>query len=167
MRTRLVGLLVLLLTAVGPERPAASLLAAHKWQRLMLSRDGHHWKPDLKTPAVQAGGRARSGTRSRRRTFYVRNQSGGAARLGVTVRVTGSNGLVERPRFWMAVRTRHGRWQRISHTGRNKVAHVRVAKGRMVPVTVRVRLMPRALNRTMDGHFRFVTRVRLTSMKKR
>jgi hypothetical protein len=166
VRTRLVGLLVLLLTAAALSVPQQPSLAAHKWQQLMLSRNGHHWKPDLRMPLFKRAVVLVPG-QERRRTFYVRNQSESAARLGVTVRVTGSKGLIERPRFWMAVRIRHGRWQRISHTGRNKVAHVRVVKGRMVPVTVRVRLMPRALNRTMDDHCRFVTRVRLTSLKKR
>ena len=127
MRSRLAGLLVLLLTAVAlnvPQHQPAS--AAQRWQRMMLSRDGVHWKPDLALPVfarkvVLVPGRQRT------RTFYVRNLGG----------------------------------------GRHKLAHLRVAKGRMVPVTIRVRLLPRAGNKTMDGHYQFVTRVRLSSDKKR
>ena len=86
------------------------------------------------------------------RTFYVRNQSGGAARLSVTVRVT----QLQRPARAQQIPDgrahQHGRYHRIRHTGRHKVAHLRMAKGKMVPVTVRVRLLPRAGNKTMDGH---------------
>jgi hypothetical protein len=167
VKSRLAGFLVLLLTAVAlsfPQHQPAS--AAQRWQRMMLSRDGIHWKPDLALPVfarkvVLVPGRQRT------RTFYVRNQGGGPARLGVTVNVTSASGLVEHRMFRMAVRVRDGRFQRIRHTGRHKLAHLRVAKGRMVPVTIRVRLLPRAGNRTMDGHYQFVTRVRLSSDKKR
>jgi hypothetical protein len=167
VKSRLAGLLVLLLTAaalsIPQERPAS---AAHTWQRMMLSRDGRHWKPDLALPVfarkvVLVPGRQRS------RTFYVRNQGGGPALLGVTVRVTSSTGLVEHRMFRMAVRAREGRFQRISHTGRHKLARLRVAEGKIVPVTVRVRLLPRAGNQTMGRHLTFVTRVRLSSDKKR
>ena len=100
------------------------------------------------------------------RTFYVRNQSRGAARLSVTVLVSNSNGLLERSGLTMGVRTNTGRYHRIRHTGQHKVAHLRMAKGKMVPVTVRVLLRPRAGNKTMDGLYQFVVRVRLTGKRK-
>jgi hypothetical protein len=96
------------------------------------------------------------------RTFYVKNESGRAARLAVTVRVTNSDGLVQNRDFRFKVRTARHRWHRIRQAGRLKVAHLRMAKGRMVPVTVRVRMLPRAGNVAMDDHLRFVTQVRLT-----
>jgi hypothetical protein len=160
VNARLAVFLVLALTAVClvlPEQPAS---ATRSWHRVMLSRNGHHWSPDLRAPLFRKQLVLVPGMK-RVRTFYVRNQSGGPARLRVVVRVTDSDGLLERRRLRMAVRADHGRYHRIRHTGRHKVAHVRVTEGKIVPVNVRVRLMPRAGNKTMDGHLRFVTRVRL------
>jgi hypothetical protein len=161
VKTRLAVLLVLVLTAISlglPEQPAS---ATRNWHRVMLSRDGHHWKPDLRVPLFRKQLVLVPGMK-RVRTFYVRDQSGGPARLRVVVRVTDSDGLFDHRALRLAVRADHGRYHPIRHTGRHKVAHLRVAKGKIVPVNVRVRLMPRAGNKTMDGQLRFVTRVRLT-----
>jgi hypothetical protein len=161
VKTRLAVLLVLVLTAISlglPEQPAS---ATRNWHRVMLSRDGHHWKLGLRVPLFRKQLVLVPGMKQVR-TFYVRNQSSGPARLRVVVRVTDSDGLLERRAFRMAVRADHGRYRPIRHTGRHKVAHLRVTKGKIVPVNVRVRFMPTAGNKTMDGHLRFVTRVRLT-----
>jgi hypothetical protein len=161
VKARLAVLLVLVLTGVSLGLPEQTASAARSWHPVMLSRNGHHWKPDLRVPLFRKQLVLVPGTK-RVGTFYVRNQSGGQARLRVAVRVTDADGLLERRGFRMAVRADHGRYHRIGHTGRYKVAHLRVTKGKIVPVNVRVRLMPRAGNKTMDGHLRFVTRVRLT-----
>jgi hypothetical protein len=161
VKTRVALLLVLVLTAVSLGLPEQRASATQSWHRVMLSRDSHHWKPDLRLPLFRKKLVLVPGMK-RVRTFYVRNQSGGPARLRVVVRVTDSHGLLERRTFRMAVRADGGRYHRIRHTGRHKVAHLSVTKGRIVPVNVRVRFMPRAGNKTMDGHLRFVTRVRLT-----
>jgi hypothetical protein len=161
VKTRSAVLLVLVLTAVClglPEQPAS---ATRSWHRVMLSRDGHHWKPDLRVPLFRKQLVLVPGM-ERVRTFYVRHHSGGPALLRVVVRVTDSDGLLDRRAFRMAVRVDDGRYQPIRHTGRHKVAHLRVTKGKIVPVNVRIRFMPRAGNKTMDGHLQFVTRVRLT-----
>jgi hypothetical protein len=171
VKTRLAVLLVLVLTAISlglPEQPAS---ATRNWHRVMLSRDGHHWKLGLRVPLFRKQLVLVPGMKQVR-TFYVRNQSSGPARLrlvvrvtdsdGLLERVTDSDGLLERRRFRMAARADHGRYHRIRHTGRHKVSHLRVTKGKIVPVNVRVRLMPTAGNKTMDGHLRFGTRVRLT-----
>jgi hypothetical protein len=161
VKTRLVLLLVLVLTAVSLGLPEQRASATQSWHPVMLSRDGHHWKPDLRVPLFRKKLVLAPGMKQVRK-FYVRNQSGGPARLHVAVRVTGSNGLLERRTFRMAVRANGGRYHRIRHTGRHKVALLWVTKGKIVPVNVRVRFMPRAGNKTMDGRLRFVTRVRLT-----
>jgi hypothetical protein len=160
VKPRLAVLLVLVLTAVSLGLPEQTASATHSWHRVMLSKNGHHWKPNLRIPLFRKQLVLVPGMK-RVRTFYVRNQSGGPARLRVAVRVTDSDGLLERRRFRMAVRADRGPYHRIRHTGRHKVAHLRVTKGKIVPVNVRIRLRPRAGNKTMDGHLRFVTRVRL------
>jgi hypothetical protein len=161
VKARLAVLLVLVLTAVSLGLPEQTASATHSWHRVMLSKNGHHWKPNLRIPLFRKQLVLVPGMK-RVRTFYVRNQSGGPARLRVAVRVTSSNGLLERRRFRMAVRTNGGHYHRIRHTGRHKVAHLRVTKGKIVPVNVRVRLMPRARHKTMDGQLQFLTRVRLS-----
>lgn len=160
MKTRLAGLLILVLTAVALVVPQ-SASATQSWSRLMLSRNGHDWTTNLDAPLFRRPVTLSPGSK-RVRTFYVRNQSGSAARLRVVVRVKNEQGLLEHDSFRMGVRTRSGHWHRIRHSGRQKVAHLRLARGRMVPVTVRVRMKPIAGNNTMDGQLRFVTRVRLS-----
>ena len=160
MRAKLCGFLVLALTALALIVPQPAV-ATHHWSRLMLSRDGHHWKPDLNRSLFGRKYVMVPGAKANR-TFYVKNQSGRAARLAVTVRVKGSAGMIENRDFRLKVRTARHRWQPVRHSGRHKVAHLRMAKGRMVPVTVQVRMLPRAGSVAMDGHLRFVTQVRLT-----
>ena len=160
MRTKLCGFLVLALTALALVVPQPAV-ATHTWSRLLLSTDGQHWKSNLNhslfgKKLVLVPGSLEI------RTFYVKNESGRAARLAVTVRVSNSSGLVDNPAFRMKVRTGQHRWQWIRHAGPNKVAHLTMSKGRMVPVTVRVRMLPKAGDVTMDGHLRFVTQVRLS-----
>ena len=92
----------------------------------------------------------------------MRFASGAAASLRVSVRVSGSSGLLARPAFRLGVRTNGRLYHRVRHLGPQKVAQLRVAKGKIVPVNVRVRLLRRAGNKTMDGWLRFVTQVRLT-----
>ncbi len=160
MKTRLFGLLVLALTALALAVPQ-SASATQSWSRLMLSRDGQHWTPHLDAPLFGKKFVWVPGTQ-KSRTFYVRNQSGEAARLRVTVRVTNGEGLLGHSGFRMAVRTRNGHWHQIRRPGRQRVAHLTMGKGKIAPVTVRVRFFTKAGNQTMDGHLRFVTRVRLS-----
>ena len=158
MKTRLAGLLVVVLTAVALTIPQPAS-AARRWQGLLLSSDGRHWTPSLQLPLFEK--LVLSPGTEQVQTFYVRNQSGGAASLRVTVRVTGSSGLLARPAFRLGVRTNGRLYHRVRHTGPQKVAQMRLAKGKIVPVNVRVRLLPRAGNKTMDGWLQFVTQVRL------
>lgn len=160
MKSRVAVLLVLVLTAVSLGLPEQTASATRSWHRVLLSRDGHHWKSDLTLPLFPRNLALAPGTEQVRR-FYVRNQSGGAASLRVTVQVTGSSGILARPAFRMGVRTNGRLYQRVRSTGSHEVAHLRVAKGKIVPVDVRVRLLRRAGNKTMDGWLRFVTQVRL------
>jgi hypothetical protein len=164
MKTRLAGLLVVVLTVVALTIPQPAS-AARRWQGLLLSTDGRNWTPSLQLPLFERDVVLVPGTEELR-TFYVRNQSRGAARLSVTVLVSNSNGLLERSGLTMGVRTNTGRYHRIRRTGQHKVAHLRLARGKMVPVTVRVLLRPRAGNMTMDGLYQFVVRVRLTGNRK-
>ena len=165
MKARLAGLLIVVLTAVALTIPQEPASAALRWQGLLLSRDGRNWTPDLQLPLFEQDVVLVPGT-EQLRTFYVRNQSRGAARLSVTVLVSNSHGLLERSGFTMGVRTGRGRYHRIRRTGGHKVAHLRMARGKMVPVTVRVLLRPKAGNQTMDGLYQFVVQVRLTGKRK-
>jgi hypothetical protein len=164
VKTRLAGLLVMVLTAVALTIPQPAS-AARRWQGLLLSTDGRHWTPSLQLPLFDEDVVLVPGI-EQLRTFYVRNQSRGAARLSVTVLVTNSNGLLERSGLTMGVRTNTGRYHRIRHTGQHQVTHLRMARGKMVPVTVRVLLRPRAGIKTMDGLYQFLVRVRLTGKRK-
>ena len=156
-----VALLVTMLatqSAVARPQPQGG---THEWTPLQLSRHGHHWSSQLRRPLfgrhlVLVPGR------TVKRTFFVRNRSGEQARLRLGVRVTHAHGSLQRDAILMAVRTRSGWWHHVRRTGSHPVAWRTLRKGAVIPVTVRVRIRPRADNTSMDRGLRFRVGVRLS-----
>lgn len=159
-RTVVAALLVLLtLSSAG-----ASSAAAQRWSPIMLSRNGHTWSRQLDAPLFLRDHQWAPGM-SLVRTFYVRNQGHSRATLSVLVRVQDRTRALSLPAFRLAVRPGpEHRWHRVQAPERRRT--VVLGRGEVVPVAIRVRLMRRAGNRSMDRHARFTVHVRLTKFQK-
>jgi len=148
----------LVLSVAGPSQAAIS---ARHWSRLGLSRMGNHWTPNLDKPLFGRNLDLVPG-QTEKRTFYVRNQSGEQARLRVSVNITKAHRSLQRDAFRVAARTRAGWWQHVRHTGSHAVLWRTMARGAVIPVTLRVRIRPRADNSSMDRGLRLQVKVRLS-----
>ena len=148
----------LVLSVAGPSQAAIS---ARHWSRLGLSRMGNHWTPNLDKPLFGRHLDLVPG-QTEKRTFYVRNQSGEQARLRVSVNITKAHRSLQRDAFRVAARTRAGWWQHVRHTGSHAVLWRTMARGAVIPVTLRVRIRPRADNSSMDRGLRLQVKVRLS-----
>jgi len=160
-RRRVGTLLLVTLMVLSVAGPSQASIPARRWSPLGLSRMGHHWSSNLHKPLFGRHLDLVPG-QTEKRTFYVRNQSGEQARLRVSVNITDAHGSLQRDAFRVAARTRAGWWQHVRHTGSHAVLWRTMAKGAVIPVTLRVRIRPRADNTSMDRGLRLQVKVRLS-----
>ena len=158
---RLAALLLVALMVLSVAGPSQATSTARRWEPLGLSRAGHHWKPALQKPLFGPRLRLVPG-RTVQRSFYVRNQSGERARLRIRLRVTDAHGSLRPDILNVAARVKPGRWKRVRHLGRTRIALRTLGRGAIVPVTVRVRIRPTARNSSMDRGLHLLVRVRLS-----
>jgi hypothetical protein len=158
MRLRAAVFLVLVAlgaTAVLTQPPAS----AGEWSKLGLSRHGNKFTSNLTMPLfksfVWVPGCAPG------RTFFVRNQSGEKAKLVVSLIASDRTAWLRKERFQMTYRAGDGSWTRIRSGGQPSFKML-VADAEVVPVSVRIRLMNKARNQTMNQHLTFSVRVRLS-----
>ncbi|GAB3762988.1 hypothetical protein FB382_001333 [Nocardioides ginsengisegetis] len=160
MTARVAALIAVVMVALSLTLAPAT--AAKSWPKLVLSRDGHAWSADLGRPLFGAKRRWVPGD-GETRTFYARNQSGEDARLRVTFTVSDPTTWLEAGRLRMSVLA-NGTWTPVRAAGRTGVVHMLARRGEVVPVKVRVRLLPDAGARSMDRSLRFDIAVRLTEL---
>lgn len=161
MTARVAALLALVMVALSL-LTLAPATAAKSWPKLVLSRDSHAWSTDLDRPLFGPKLRWVPGDDASR-TFYARNQSGEDARLRVTFTVKDPTAWLESGRLRMSVFA-NGAWTPVRVAGRSGVVHMLARRGEVVPVRVRVRLLPDAGARSMDRSLRFQIAVRLTQL---
>lgn len=147
---------------------AAPSNAASHWSKLVVSRHGHIWSTSLGKPLFGRHTTLVPGEQ-KMRTFYVRNQSNDGAMLTVSLQVIGDrNGLLARQAFRLGVK-RHGQFfHRVQPTSTGlQMRPVTIRSGEVLPLTVRVRLLSKAINATMRKHLAFTIGLRLTQRVKR
>ncbi|GCD88796.1 hypothetical protein [Nocardioides sp. LS1] len=160
MTPRVAALLAVVMVALSLTLAPAT--AAKSWPKLVLSSTGRIWATDLTKPLFSRGARWVPGD-DETRTFYARNQSGEDARLRVTFTVSDPTRWLEAGRLRMSVFA-NGAWTPVRVAGRTGVVHMLAHRGEVVPVKVRVRLLPDAGARSMDRSLRFDIAVRLTEL---
>ncbi|MCW2792784.1 MAG: hypothetical protein JWO76_1882 [Nocardioides sp.] len=159
MKFRVAVLVVLALAATSLlSQPPAS--AAHRWSKLMLSRHGQHWTPALSLPLYNDGFVWVPGC-APARSFYVKNQSHERAELAISMNMSDPSGWLGNDKFRISVRTGTGPWVRVQG-GKQQTAKIQVDKGEVVPVSVRVRMLRKAGNKTMGRQLAFSVEVRIS-----
>lgn len=160
MTARVAALLAVVMVALSLTLAPAT--AAKSWPKLVLSSNGATWATDITKPLFARGLRWVPGD-DETRTFYARNQSGQDARLRVTFTVSDPTEWLEAGSLRMSVFA-DGTWTPVRVAGRTGVVHVLARRGEVVPVKVRVRLLPDAGVKSMDRSVRFDVAVRLTQL---
>ncbi|MCW2843159.1 MAG: hypothetical protein JWN22_1075 [Nocardioides sp.] len=155
-----VALLVVLALAASALLSSPPASAAHKWSKLKLSRHGQHWTSALALPLFKDGFVWVPGC-APARGFFVKNQSGEKAVLAISMEMNDPSGWLGNDNFRIAVRTGTGPWVRVQGT-QQQTATIVVDKGEVVPVSVRVKLLSKAGNKTMGRQLGFTVEVRLS-----
>ena len=155
------GALLAGLVVVGAPAQAAP---TRRWPDLVVSHRGHIWSEHLVRPIFSPATHWVPGD-VRTRTFYARNQSGEDARLSVAVRVADRTAWLRRGALRMYLQV-DGRWKRIVFSRTTGVGRMVVRKGEVVPVRVRIRLLPRAGAADARRSMRFTVTLRLTELRR-
>jgi len=164
MKAKRIFTVVVAMVAVLSMLGAPSTAAPKTWSKLLLSRDGHTWSRTLKTPlfpkrVVWVPGDVDT------RKFYIRNKSGGRARLGIVIRLNDKSKMVKAHQLQLLVKVGTARWVEVARSGQQLVK-VGMSSGAIKRVLVRVRLRSTANNSTMRKREPFSFTVRLTSLPK-
>jgi hypothetical protein len=141
--------------------------AANRWSRLVVSSDGKTWSPSLTTAIFESGTVLAPGSR-KTRSFYVRNQSQDTALLTVRLSLVGDhNGLLAQEMFRLGVK-RHGQhFHRVGPASTGlKLVPITIRPGAVLPVSIRVQLLNKARNKTMDKQMAFTVELRLEQRRK-
>jgi len=164
MKAKAILTVVVAMVAVLSLLGAPSTAAPKSWPKLLLSRDGQTWTATLEDPLFPASSVWVPGDVDTQ-TFYIRNKTGGPARLGVVIRLNDRSRLVKSRQLQMSAKVGDAPWVALVKS-RQQVVKVVMAAGAIEPVLVRVQMPASAKNRSMNKREPFHFTVRLTSLPK-
>jgi len=164
MKAKAILTVMVAMVAVLSLLGAPSTAAPKSWPKLLLSRDGHTWTPTLPGPLFQASTVWVPGDVDTQK-FYVRNKTGGQARLGIVIRLNDRSRLVKSRQLLLSAKVGDAPWVALVKT-RQQLVRVVMSAGAVEKVLVRVEMPVSAKNRSMNKKEPFHFTVRLTSLPK-